>query len=166
MKTFNSLEEIKPYYNEETDTYEFVEDGDLFDVYFEFDLKIRANIKAREIYAQDIKACDINAWDIDARDIKACDIDACDIDAQDIIAKDIEVCDINARGINARGINAQDIDAKDIKACDIKAWNINAQDISYWAVCFAQFTFKCKSIVGKRKNSKHFCLDSKIVVAE
>ncbi|MEG0340365.1 MAG: hypothetical protein RR573_10650 [Oscillospiraceae bacterium] len=141
MKTFNSLEEIKPYYNEKTDTYEFVEDGDLFDVYFRFDMKIISHIKAR-----DINARNIDVWDINAQNINA--------------------CDIYAQNINACDIYAQDIYAWDINALDIKAWNINARDISYWAVCFAQFTFKCKSIVGKRKNAKHFCLDSKIVVAE
>ena len=73
-KTFNSLEELKKYYNEETNTYIFREGENWFNVDIQFNLKIESNIKAwdinaRDINARDIKACDINAWDINARDI-------------------------------------------------------------------------------------------------
>jgi len=44
-----------------------------------------------------------------------------------------------------------------INAYDIKAWNI-----SYYAVVFAYNSFKCESVNGRRKNSKHFCLDKEI----
>ena len=58
-KTFNSLEELKKYYNEETNTYIFREGENWFNVDIQFNLKIESNIKAC-----DINAYDINAWDI------------------------------------------------------------------------------------------------------
>ena len=61
-------------------------------------------------------------------------------------------------------IEAGNIEAGDIKAWDIKAGNIKAGDISFYAVCFAYFSFSCKSIIGQRNNSKYFCLDSEVVI--
>ena len=150
MKTFKNLEEIKPYYNEETNTYEFIENNRLIDVKIDFDLNIECNIKAWNIKAGNIQACNIKAWNI----IKARDIQAWDINAHDI----------NADDINAYDINAYDIKAWNIKACDIKSVNIKANKISFEAVCFAYKTFVCNSIEGRRENSKYFCLDSEIVI--
>ena len=140
VKEFNSLEEIQKYYDETTNTYEFKENGSYISlVRFNFDLEVCANI-----VACDIVACKIKAHDINANDIKAYDIDAGNIGACDINASDIKACNI--------------------KAFDINAWNIDACDISYWAVCVAYNNIKCKSIKGRRKNSKHFVFDGKLEV--
>ena len=94
MKTFNNLEEMQPYYNKKTNTYEFIENQKMIDVEFDFNLKIYRNIKARNIKAEDINACNIDAWNINARDINACNINACNINAGDINAGDINAGDI------------------------------------------------------------------------
>ena len=156
MKEFNSLEEIQKYYNKETNTYNFIENGETISIKLNFCLSVKSNINACDINACDINACDINAWDINACDINACDINACNINA----------CDINACDIKARDIKAKDINACDINAWDIKACNINAFDIEYYAICVAYMVFKCKSIKGKRDNSKHICLDNEIIIKE
>lgn len=166
MIKFNSIEEIKKYYNKNTNTYEFIEDGILLDVEFAFDLETDENIKARCINAYDIKALDINAYDIKAEDIKAWDINAYDINVLDINALKINALGINARDINAGDINALDINARDISALDIKALDINALDITYYAVCFAYQNIECSSIKGRRVNAKHFVLDGEIKIVE
>ena len=85
-RKFNSLEEIKKYYDEETNTYVFKENYEYIDlVVFNFNLEIQANIKAGNINARDIRAWDINADDIRAWDINADDIRAWDIEANNII---------------------------------------------------------------------------------
>ena len=94
MKTFKNFEEIKQYYNEDTNTYEFVENEQLLDVELIFELSVDSNIhagniKALNIKALNIKALNINAWDIDASDIDALGINARDINACNINAKDI-----------------------------------------------------------------------------
>ena len=76
MKVFNNLEEMNQYYNEETNTYEFIENGNLIDVKIDFGLNIECNINAGDIKAHDIKARNINARDIDAGNIKAHNINA------------------------------------------------------------------------------------------
>ena len=89
MKTFKNFEEIKQYYNEDTNTYEFVENEQLLDVELIFELSVDSNIhagniKALNINALNINALNINAWDIDASDIDALGINACNINAKDI----------------------------------------------------------------------------------
>jgi hypothetical protein len=81
-------------------------------------------------------------------------------------ALDINALDINAFDINARNIDASDINAGNINAWNIDAFDINASDISYYAVCFAYQNITCKSIKGRRENSKHFCLDGVITIKE
>ena len=143
VKEFNNLEEIQKYYDKETNTYVFKENGFYIGlVKFNFNLRISANIDACDIKAGNIKAIDIDALDINVDDINACDINACDI--------------------NARNIDAENIDALDIIACgDINAW-----DISYHALCFAYNNIKCKSITSERENHKHFVLDGVLEVEE
>ena len=153
MKEFNKLEEIEKYYNKETNTYIFHEDGVTI-VKFHFSLNIEANIDAPHIEGCDIKANNIEAWNITVSDITALDIDAWDIRANNINARDIKAFDIRA---------AANINAHDIKAFDIKVGkNINANKISYYAVCFAYNDITCRSIKGRRKNAKHFVLDGKL----
>lgn len=81
-----------------------------------------------------------------------------------IDAKNIDAYNIDALNIDACNIDASDIKAMNIEAWDINAWNIEAQDISYYAVCFAYNNIKCKSIKGRRNNTKHFVLDGKLEV--
>ena len=132
MITINNLEEMKKYYDKQTNTYVFYDD-----VEFTIDIDVESDINAQNIDARDINARDINARDIDASDIKAKNIDAWDIDALDI--------------------DAYDIKAQNIKACDINAWNIY-----YHYFCIAYYTFKCKSVSSDRVNSICKCLDKEI----
>ena len=127
MLTINSLEEMKPYYNKNKNTYEFIENYKKIDICFTFSIDIKADINAGNIEAVNINAWNINAGDINARDIVA-------------------------ERINARNIDAGDIDA----------WNINAGNISFYAICCAHQTLKCKSIEGRRENAKYFCLDNEV----
>jgi hypothetical protein len=176
MKIFKSLNEMQPYYNKETNTYNFAENGICFDVCITFDLNIYCDIYAHDINARNINARDIKAHDINARNvtayniyaqditawnIKARNVTAYNIKAQDINAWDINAWDINAWNIKARNINACNIDARDINAC-----NIDARNIDFYAVCCAYETFICKAITGRRENAKYFCLDSEVKIEE
>ena len=146
-KEFNNLEEIEKYYNKETNTYVFNENGKYIDlVVFDFDLNVEANIKALDINACDIYAMNINSMNIDAYDIKA--------------------SDIYARNINACNIDAMNINSTNIDACDIKAYDIKANVISYYAICVAYKDIRCKSIKGIRENAKHFVLNGVLEVLE
>ena len=150
VKQFDSLEEIQKYYDKNTNTYVFVENEEYIEVVvFDFDLNVEANIDA-----YDIEAGDINAWDINA----------CNINANNIKVRDIKAINIDAWNINAYNIKAGDIITGNISACNIEAGDISANNISYHAICFAYDSIKCKSIKGRRKNSKHFVLDGKLEV--
>ena len=151
MKIFNSLEEIKPFYNKNTNTFEFIEKGEWLDIRFNFVVSVKSNIKA-----MNIKAMGINAWNIKASNIIA----------SNIVAWDIKAGDINAGDIKAWDINALDIEAGNIKARDINAGDIKAGDINFYGVCYAYKNIKCKSIKGRQKNAKYFCLDGEVEFVE
>ena len=114
---FNNKKEIEKYYNANTNTCEFVENGGRLDVKFNFDLKVGvSNIYARNIYASNIDANNINAHAIYAYDI------------------------------DANNIKAHDIKANNMDAHNIDANNIDARNICYYASCIAYNSLKCKSI--------------------
>ena len=151
-KEFNSLEEIQKYYDADINTYVFKENGEYIGVVvFNFNLNVDANI---------------DVGDIDACDILVCDINARNIHANNIYANNINANHIKAHNIYALNIKVKNIIANDIAAGDINAWNIDACDISYWTVCFAYNSIKCKSITSERENHKHFVLDGELVVEE
>lgn len=172
IKEFNNINELEKYYDEKTNTYVFKEDEDYIElVIFNFDLNIQANIYAWDIEANDINAKDIIGNDIKAHDIKAHDIKAHDIHANKIIANDIYACNIDSLYIKSRYINAVDINGGDIvtgniDAGNICAENIKAKHINYYAIFCAYENIKCKSIKGRRHNSKHFVLDGTLEVEE
>ena len=172
VKEFNNIDELQKYYDKETNTYVFREDEDYIElVIFNFDLNIQANINAWNIEANDINAKDIFGYDIKAHDIKGHDIKAHDIHANKIIANDIYARNIDSLNIKSRYINAVDINGGDINtgnidAGNICAENIKAKHINYYAIFCAYENIKCKSIKGRRHNSKHFVLDGKLEVEE
>ena len=81
-----------------------------------------------------------------------------------IYAWNIYARNINALNINAKDIYACSLDVNDIKVHDISAASINADNINYYAVCYAYENIKCKSIKGRKYNSKHFVLDGGIYI--
>ena len=94
-KVFNSLEEIQKYYDEDTNTYVFKENGHYINlVVLDFDLNIKADIKAWDINAQHINALDIHAMNIYAFGIDAIDIDGISIEVNNIIAQNIQARNI------------------------------------------------------------------------
>ena len=162
VKQFDNLEEIQKYYDKNTNTYVFVENEEYIEVVvFDFDLNVEANIYANNIEARRIICSNINAWNIDCLNINADNINA-----NNIKTIDVHASNINAGNIVAYNIKAGDIITGDISAYNIEAGDISANNISYHAVCFAYDSIKCKSIKGRRKNSKHFVLDGKLEVEE
>ena len=94
----------------------------------------------------------------------------CDINIKvHIICKDLICWDLDCRNFNCRDLHCGDLICWDLHCLDIDCADLNCQDLhcrdlNYHAVAFAYKTFKCKSVKGRRKNSKHFCLDSDIII--
>ena len=69
-------------------------------------------------------------------------------------------CNINIKAhIICRNLNCRNLDCRDLNCMDL-----DCRNLSYYAVAFAYESFKCKSIEGRRNNSKHFCLDSEVII--
>ncbi len=67
---------------------------------------------------------------------------------------------------NLEGHNLTCLDLKchNLDCLDLECENLDCMNLSYFAVAIAYKSFKCNSVKGKRKNSKHFCLDSEIEI--
>ena len=109
MKEFNNLEEMQPYYNAKTNTYEFD-----CDVQFNFNVNVRANIIALNIIALNINALNIKTLNINALNINALNIKTLNITVLNITARDINyyaIClaykNINCTSIKGRRNNAK-----------------------------------------------------------
>lgn len=143
MIIIQTPEDMKKYYDKDTNTYRFVDgNGNRDDVTIQCDINVNSNIYARNIYARDVNARNIYAWDVNAKDANA--------------------WDVNAKDVNALNIDARNVDARNVDAWNVNALNIDALNILYYAVCIAYETFKCKSVKGRRENSVHMCLDGEI----
>ena len=137
-RVFNNLKEMKRYYDEETDSYIFKENGKFIDeIIINFDLNIESNIEAHNVRGTSITAKNIHVRNISAWEINAYDIDSRCIDVGVIQARDIYTSTIEAMDIYARDINA---------TFGIDAINIYARDIVYTATCSAYEDFKYNSI--------------------
>ena len=159
VRVFNNLEEMKRYYDEETDSYIFKENGKFIDeIIINFDLNVESDIVANNVRATNITANYIEAWNITVWDIKACDINSGNINAGMIQARDIRALDIKSMNIYARDIDAYSVDAV----------NIYARDIIYSETCRAYEDFKCNSIKCKRSTPIQFSFSiyGKIEVTE
>lgn len=140
VKEFNSLEEIKKYYDKKTNTYVFKENDEyIYIINFGFNLDIESNI---------------DAWDIDADNIRARHISA-----QNIVADSI-----NAEKISARNIDAFVIIAREISARNIDAFDIMAQNIIFEVTCIAEKDIKCASIVGQLEKSIYKSLNGDVII--
>lgn len=166
MKIFNSIEEMAPYYNGKTNTYEFYEDGLLIDITINFDFDKSCRIVAGDIKAKNIKTFYLKCRSITALDIRSTTLDALCVGAFNINAgMDIKAYTINALNINARDISVtEELIAIDIKARDITANDIHANNISFYSLCFARRTLVCNTIQGERENSKYICLDNRVCI--
>lgn len=156
-KVFNNLNDILKYYDEETNTYNFRENGEIIDiVIFNFDLNIESNIEARDIRATSITAKNIHARNITVWDMNVCDIESVCIDAGVIRARDIYTTTIES----------MDIYARDIKTYGVMSVNIYARDILYMTICSAYEDFKCNSIKCRQELPIHGSLYGKLEVIE
>ena len=70
--------------------------------------------------------------------------------------------DLKCRNISCKSSKKSFKVKGNIDALNINAWNISAEDISYFASCVLQETFKCVSVKGRRYKSIHVCLDNEI----
>ena len=172
----NKYKNMKKYYNEQEvkkDLINWVLKID-DDVKFYFSIRMDINIIAKNITAYSIVCYNINANFIKAYDIDCYNINTDEINCYNIIADDINCYNINSDNIDAKNVDcchinskniiANNINSRKIIATDIIADNIKANHIDYYAVCSAYHSLECKTIQGRKKNSKHFCLDKEIEI--
>ena len=86
-----------------------------------------------------------------------------------IICRDLDCMDLDCGNLNCGNLDCGNLDCGNLNCRDLDCWNLNCwdldcRDLSYYAIAVAYYKFKCKSVVGRRINSKHFCLDSEVII--
>ena len=71
---------------------------------------------------------------------------------------------LDCMDLDCRDLNCMDLDCRELNCRDLNCGNLDCRDLSYYAIAVAYYKFKCKSVVGRRINSKHFCLDSEVKI--
>lgn len=172
MIVFNNIEEMEPYYNEETNTYEFEENSRMLDISIEFDFVCLANITARDIKAKNINckniiADNIESYDIIAENVKVREfVSASEIkvklrlSARTIESETIEAGEIRARYVTAtHSINACNIVATSIVTLYLNANCINTHEISAKEISYSNYLINSESIIcmsiKERKEALH-----------
>jgi len=124
------------------------------DVTFDCDINIKAHIICK---------------DLDCRDLNCGNLNCGNLNCGNLNCRNLNCGDLNCGNLNCRNLNCGNLNCMDLNCMDLNCWNLNCgdlncMDLSYYAIAVAYYKFKCKSVVGRRNNSKHFCLDSKIVI--
>ncbi len=70
--------------------------------------------------------------------------------------------DIICGALMCRDIQCRNLTAQNVSCYNLTAEKIDADNIDYYAVCAAYESFTCRSVHGKRRNARHFCLDGEI----
>jgi len=107
----------------------------------EGDLKVKGNIlgKGGERFNLIVKG-NLDCWNLNCWNLNCCDLDCYDLDCMNLNCCDLDCGDLNCMNLDCK------------------------ENVSYYAVCFAYNNIKCKSIEGRRDNSKHFVLDGEIII--
>jgi len=72
------------------------------------------------------------------------------------------ICEGGLQNLKCWDLKCRNLKCWDLKCGNLECWDLECWDLEYYAVAFAYNSFKCKSVKGKRRNSKHFCLDEEI----
>ena len=86
-----------------------------------------------------------------------------------IICRNLYCWDLDCGNLNCGNLDCMDLDCGDLncgnlECMDLNCGDLDCMDLSYYAIAVAYYKFKCKSVVGRRNNSKHFCLDSEVKI--
>ena len=140
MKRFETLADIHPYYNSESDTYDFSDNGTLLDIELTFSLCTHSNIRAHDIRVSDresMLAYNINAHDITGGYI----LSGANIYANDITDVVILLGDeIHTHDIDVLKINGGYIYANIVEAADIVMAHLEAADTHCGVICHSDPT--------------------------
>lgn len=178
MKTFKNLGEIKPYYNQNTSTYEFKENNKYLDIQLDFDLLGEYKIKCNNLIAKEINIKHIECNDLKAESIYnsygACTISAnyiickkhlyvSNIKANNIISLYIYVKNIFCNNINCKSIEVEN----KIKCCNINTNSIHGNkieinNITILNYCIAVEELKTKQITKLSDRAEVFCCKNDI----
>jgi hypothetical protein len=87
----------------------------------------------------------------------------------DLNCRNLDCGDLNCRNLNCWNLDCGDLNCRNLKCWDLDCGDLNCRnldckDLNFSAVAFSYKSFKCKSVIGRRTNSKYFCLDREVEI--
>ena len=117
------------------------------------DLTVEGNIR-----------CEGGKWDLKCWDLDCEDLDCEDLKCRDLKCMDLKCMDLDCRDLDCKNLDCWNLKCDNLNCGDLNCGELKARNVSYYGVAFAYSSMEVESIKGRRDNSKHFCLDSKIVI--
>lgn len=130
--SISSKEELNPFYDTSTETYEFIKDGKFLSVTFKHPMIIEGHIKAFYIYANFLKVRNITTYGLKAKDVFCEDVKAIDIVCQNLIGNHVYT--------------------KTLYAKDIILGVLHATSISYYAACICYTSLRTKTLTHRKED--------------
>ena len=76
----------------------------------------------------------------------------------------LNCCNLNCWDLKCYNLDCRNLNCCNLDCCDLDCYDLDCWDLNFFAVCFAYDNIKCKSIKGRRENSRYFVLDGKIII--
>jgi len=82
----------------------------------------------------------------------------------DFNGRDFNGKNFNGRNFNGWDFNGGDFNGRDFNGENFNGWNFNGENISYYGWFIVYEDIRCKSIIGRRENCFHKCLDGRLIL--
>ena len=138
------------------------------DLILDEDVRIEFQVPAGEL--RDVRCRDLflmnddTRFDFTGRDFKGRNFTGGDFNGGDFTGWNFTGRDFNGGDFNGWDFNGGDFKGRNFTGRNFTGGDFNGGVISYYAVFCVYDSCFCSSIVGRRKNARHFALDGKIEI--
>ena len=136
--------------------------------------QVREN-EIRDVYCQnlflmnndgrfDFNGGNFNGWDFNGRDFNSWNFNGRDFNGRDFNGRNFNGVNFNGVNFNGWDFNGRDFNGRDFNGGNFNGWNFNGENISYYGWFIVCKDIRCKSIIGRRENCFHKCLDGRLII--
>jgi hypothetical protein len=132
-------------------------------------LKVEGNIICEggtfnlEVFG-DLKCWNLKCWDLKCWNLKCWNLNCGNLDCGDLNCGNLDCKNLDCWDLNCLNLDYWDLNCGNLKCWNLDCWDLNCLNLNFSAVAFSYKSFKCKSVIGRRTNSKYFCLDREVEI--
>ena len=124
----------------------------------------------RDVYCQNLFLMnndgkfDFNGGDFNGRDFNGRDFNGKNFNGRDFNGRDFNSWNSNGWNFDGWDFNGRDFNGWDFNGKNFNGRNFNGENISYYGWFIVYEDIRCKSIIGRRENCFHKCLDGRLII--